>query len=148
MRRRLPYGQYINIRLISPDLTPNIRTFLLCSVIGLESTDSDIATTRSTMQLGDQQTRTLNSLCRQFHVRRLQLFGSAARQIDFNLASDIDLLVEFEEGHEPPLSALLQLQDELSELFERHVDLATPSILNNPFRRKTIERDLEQIYAA
>lgn len=100
------------------------------------------------MQLGDQQTRTLNSLCRQFHVRRLQLFGSAARQIDFNLASDIDLLVEFEEGHEPPLSALLQLQDELSELFERHVDLATPSILNNPFRRKTIERDLEQIYAA
>jgi predicted nucleotidyltransferase len=38
----------------------------------------------------------LRELCRRFHVRRLDLFGSAARE-DFDPArSDLDFLVEFD----------------------------------------------------
>jgi predicted nucleotidyltransferase len=43
---------------------------------------------------------------------------------------------------------LVGLQDELSVLFAgRTVDVATPSILQNPFRRRTVTRDLEMLYA-
>jgi uncharacterized protein len=38
----------------------------------------------------------LLELCRQYRVRRLEVFGSAARS-DFNESSDVDLLVEFED---------------------------------------------------
>ena len=39
----------------------------------------------------------LVTLCRQYHVRTLSLFGSAARD-EANAASDLDLLIEFEVG--------------------------------------------------
>ena len=38
----------------------------------------------------------LRDLCRRFQVRRLEVFGSAAREADFDpVRSDIDFLVEF-----------------------------------------------------
>jgi hypothetical protein len=30
----------------------------------------------------------------------------------------------------------------------RMVDIATPSILNNPYRRRAIEKNMEKLYAA
>jgi hypothetical protein len=46
----------------------------------------------------------LRALCRRFHVRRLDLFGSAARG-GFDLEqNDIDFLVEFDRGHPDALS--------------------------------------------
>ena len=46
----------------------------------------------------------LQALCRRFHVRRLDLFGSAARG-DFDpVRSDIDFLVEFDRRHREALS--------------------------------------------
>jgi predicted nucleotidyltransferase len=46
----------------------------------------------------------LQELCRRFHVRRLDLFGSAARG-DFDPErSDIDFVVEFDHGHPQALS--------------------------------------------
>jgi len=86
-------------------------------------------------------------LCRRYHVRRLGLFGSAARR-ELTPESDIDLLVEFEQGRAPALSGLMALQQELTRLFGRKADVATNSILRNPFRRKAIMRELEEIYAA
>jgi len=86
-------------------------------------------------------------LCRRYHVRRLGLFGSAARR-ELTPESDIDLLVEFEQGHAPALSGLMALQQELTRLFGRKADVVTSSILRNPFRRRAIMRELEEIYAA
>lgn len=87
-------------------------------------------------------------LCRRHRVRRLSLFGSVMRD-DFSPQSDVDVLVEFEEGNEPSLAGLVRLQDELSSIFgQRSVDVATPSILRNPYRRKTILKDLTPIYGA
>jgi predicted nucleotidyltransferase len=44
---------------------------------------------------------------------------------------------------------MVEIQDAFSVLFGgRKVDVATPSILNNPYRRRAIEKDMEELYAA
>lgn len=88
-------------------------------------------------------------LCRQHHVSRLSVFGSASRD-DFDLEhSDIDVLVEYDPAQLPSMAGLVALQDDLSRLFAgRRVDVATPAILRNPYRRRSIEADLEVLYAA
>lgn len=92
--------------------------------------------------------RALARLCREHHVRRLSLFGSAVRA-DFRPDSDVDVLVEFEPRQSPALGEMTDIREELSALFGgRKVDLATAAILRNPYRRKAIEQDLETIYAA
>ncbi len=75
--------------------------------------------------------------CRRHHVRRLSLFGSALRD-DFGPESDLDILVEFEPGHTPGF-AFFGMQDELSELFGRKVDLNTPAFLNRYFRQDVLK---------
>ena len=90
----------------------------------------------------------LESLATRFHIRKLSLFGSAARG-ELRPDSDIDLLVEFEPGKAPSLGGMLEISDAFSVMFGgREVDLATASILENPYRRRAIERDLEMLYAA
>jgi predicted nucleotidyltransferase len=89
----------------------------------------------------------LAAICRRHHVRRLGVFGSAARG-DATESSDVDLLVEFEKGAETSLFDMVRLQEQLSRLFGRKVDLATPAILENPYRRQAVLKDLREIYAA
>jgi len=91
--------------------------------------------------------KAITAICKRYHVRRLGLFGSAARGA-LKPQSDIDLLAEFAPGKTPPISGLLKMQQEMAELLGRSIDLATPAILKNPFRRKAIMRDLENLYAA
>lgn len=89
----------------------------------------------------------LAAFCRKHRIKRLSLFGSATRD-DFRPESDVDVLLEFAEDSRASLFDLVELQDELSTLFAgRTVDVATPSILQNPFRRRTVTRDLETLYA-
>ncbi len=92
--------------------------------------------------------RALESLLTEFHVRTLSLFGSAARG-EMSENSDVDLLVEFEPGMKPSLGGLVELRDSLSQLLGGvPVDLVTPSILENPFRRRAICQDLKLLHAA
>jgi len=83
--------------------------------------------------------------CRRHHIRRLALFGSVLRE-DFGPASDIDVLVEFEPGHVPGL-AFFSMQEELSLLLGRSVDLNTSGFLSRYFR-KTVEDEAEPLYVA
>jgi uncharacterized protein len=90
----------------------------------------------------------LSALCRKYHVRRLGLFGSAARG-ELAPESDIDLLVEFEPGKAPSLWAEPEMREAFSALFGgRRVDLVPPEVLQNPYRRKAILRDLRVLYEA
>ena len=74
----------------------------------------------------------LAEICRRYRVRRLSFFGSVTRS-DYLPASDVDVLVEFEPGHTPGL-LFFKLQDELSSLLGRQVDLNTPEDLPPAFR--------------
>lgn len=76
-------------------------------------------------------------LCRKHRIRRLSLFGSVLRE-DFREDSDVDVLVEFEPGSTPGFG-FFAIQDELSELFGRRVDLNTPQFLSPYFRNKVME---------
>jgi predicted nucleotidyltransferase len=90
----------------------------------------------------------LSILCRRHHVRRLSVFGSAARD-EMRTDSDVDLLIEFEAGHSPSLAGFARLKQELqATLGVASIDLATPAILRNPYRRQAIVGDLQQLYAA
>jgi uncharacterized protein len=63
--------------------------------------------------------------------------------------SDIDLMLEFEPDQAPSLPGFLDFQDALSKLFGgRTLDLAPPSILSNPYRRRSIEKDMKVLHAA
>ena len=90
---------------------------------------------------------TLAEFCRRHHIERLALFGSmqtASNRPD----SDIDLLVEFEPGHEPGLIALAGMELELSQLLAgRRVDLRTPLDLSRYFRDE-VQTAAEVQYAA
>jgi predicted nucleotidyltransferase len=84
----------------------------------------------------------IRALCRKYGVRRLELFGSAARD-DFDPASsDVDLLVEWDASG--PASSLpgrwWGLERELEELLERPVDLMTLRSIRNAQLRAVIER--------
>jgi len=92
--------------------------------------------------------KTLRRLVHRYHIQRLVLFGSAARG-ELGPESDIDLLVEFEPDKAPSLGGMFEIQQAFSELFGgRKVDVATSAILNNPYRRRAIEKDMEELYAA
>jgi uncharacterized protein len=63
-------------------------------------------------------------LCRRFHVQRLDVFGSAARIVDFDpTSSDVDLLVAYLPGHAPDIGAYLDLREALADRLGRPVDL-------------------------
>jgi uncharacterized protein len=74
--------------------------------------------------------------CRRHHIRRLAFFGSVLRS-DFGPESDVDVLVEFEPGHVPGL-AFLSMEEELSKLLGRRVDLNTPGFLSPYFRDRVL----------
>jgi predicted nucleotidyltransferase len=88
------------------------------------------------------------ALCRKYGVRKLSLFGSAARG-ELSPKSDVDLMVEFKPGEAPSLWDFPEMQDGFSALFgNRKVDITSPEILRNPYRRKTILPDLKTLYEA
>jgi predicted nucleotidyltransferase len=89
--------------------------------------------------------RSLAAFCQRYHIRRLALFGSVLRE-DFRPNSDVDVLVEFEPEHVPGYS-FVTIQDELSELLGRRVDLHTPASLSRHFRDAVV-REAEVHYAA
>ena len=82
--------------------------------------------------------------CQRNHICRLSVFGSVLRG-GFAPSSDVDVLVEFQSGYEPGF-AFFDMQDELSALIGRKVDLNTPNFLSRYFRDKVV-REAEVQYA-
>jgi uncharacterized protein len=76
-------------------------------------------------------------LAQRYHIRKLSLFGSILRN-DFRPDSDVDILVEFEPGYTPGF-AFIDIQDELSQLLGRSVDLNTPQDISRYFRDQVLK---------
>lgn len=88
-------------------------------------------------------------LCRKHGVRRLVLFGSAARGTDFDPRhSDIDFLVEFDPATPKLFRRYQDLQRELEDLLGRPVDLVGRRSLENPYFARTVFEASEELYAA
>ena len=93
----------------------------------------------------------LRDLCRRFHVRRLDLFGSAARRADFDPAkSDLDFLVEFAE-RDDDLTRFVDFKEALEVLLARRVDLVDRKAIEagrNYIRKHHILTGAEPVCAA
>ena len=91
------------------------------------------------------------ALCRRYGVARLEVFGSAARDIDFDpKRSDFDFLVEFDQRSDvPPLKQFFGFAEALEQLLGRSVNLVERAAIEksrNYIRRRAILRDAETIY--
>ena len=75
--------------------------------------------------------------CRRNPIRRLAFFGSVLRD-DFGPQSDVDVLVEFAPQAQVTLIDMVRMQDELSEIIGRHVDLRTMGFLSRYFREAVV----------
>ncbi|WP_026331380.1 nucleotidyltransferase family protein [Thioalkalivibrio sp. ALE11] len=97
-----------------------------------------------------QHRKALKSVCRDFGVSRLEVFGSAARGDDFDpQCSDVDFLVEFgPDQTECSLEQFLALRSELSDILGRPVDLVMPESVTNPYVLADIEKSREAVHAA
>jgi predicted nucleotidyltransferase len=80
----------------------------------------------------------LVEFCAKNHIRKLSIFGSALRG-ELEPDSDIDLLVEFEEGHTPGLFSIIRMEMDLAEMLGRKVDLRTPDDLSQYFRDEVLK---------
>lgn len=89
------------------------------------------------------------TICRRHHVRRLEVFGSAARA-DFDPAtSDVDFLVAFDPAHRrDAFDDYFGLKEGLESLLGRAVDLVVDAAIRNPYFRASVDAAREPVYGA
>ena len=86
----------------------------------------------------------LAKICRENDVVFLAVFGSFVRG-EQNRKSDVDIAIEFDESKRKTLLDLVRLEDELSKVFKRKVDLGIFSSLN-PYVVEDVRREMRIIY--
>ncbi len=90
------------------------------------------------------------AFCERWQVAELALFGSVLRD-DFAPESDIDVLVRLDPKAQRTLLDMVRMQDELSRILGRRVDLVERTAVEasrNYIRREAILRSAETVYAA
>ncbi len=90
----------------------------------------------------------LAEFCRKWKIKELSFFGSVLRD-DFGPESDVDILVSFEPDEEWNLWDHHSMQEELSALLGRPVDLITRRSIersNNWIRKRAILESAETVY--
>jgi len=91
----------------------------------------------------------LEGLCREYHVRVLEVFGSAALDDYEGEPGDIDFLVEFDEAVGPRrFDNFFAFQSALSGLFDKPVDLVEPGGMKNPYFIKRVNQTRSVVYGA
>lgn len=87
----------------------------------------------------------LRDFCRRYKVQRLAFFGSVLRD-DFRSDSDIDVLVVFDPTASVTFMTLGRMKRELSEIFQRQVDLVPQEGLK-PAIREAVLSNMQEVYA-
>jgi predicted nucleotidyltransferase len=85
--------------------------------------------------------------CKRHRIRKLALFGSVLTD-RFRPESDVDVLVEFEEGARAGYLAMAGMEIELGNRLCRKVDLRTPAELSRYFRDQVVQSAEVQYPAA
>ena len=106
-------------------------------------------TSRAMIALLEQHRASIAELCRKHSVKRLDLFGSAARGGFDPARSDIDFFVEFQ-SYESPMIAdqWFGLQEDLQALLAHPVQLTSRRAADNPYFLEVADRDKVVLYAA
>jgi len=89
----------------------------------------------------------LSALCKAHHIKRLDVFGSAARNDHDPLTSDFDFIVEFDDESQNLCQNYLAFADALEATLGRPVDLLTEPMIRNPHFRNAINQDRRTVYA-
>jgi len=91
----------------------------------------------------------ISAICKRYRIRRLDVFGSAARADDSDAkSSDADFLVEFALDAPVGLDRFFGAKADLEKLLGRSVDLIEPDAVRNPYVLASINRHRESIYVA
>lgn len=92
----------------------------------------------------------IRTLCAKYRVRRLELFGSAASEDNFDPeTSDLDFLVEFHPLKRGEYAdTYFGLLEELNQLFGSQVDLVMVGAITNPYFKESINKNKVLLYAA
>ena len=106
------------------------------STVKIADKNPPIGEEMAPLQIDLPQARIANFCCR-WKITELAAFGSVLRY-DSAKDSDVDLLVTFTPGAQHSLLDLVQMQEELTEILGRAVDLVEEKGLRNPFRRNGI----------
>jgi predicted nucleotidyltransferase len=101
------------------------------------------------LDLIEQHRSQITDLCGRHQVKRLELFGSAARG-DFDPArSDLDFFVEFISYESPRIAdQWFGLQEDLERLLNCKVDLTSARTAKNPYFLEMANRHRFTLYAA
>ncbi len=86
------------------------------------------------------------SLCRQFGVRRLDLFGSATSDHFDPASSDLDFVVDFADRSPGYARRFFAFEAALTELLGQEIDLLTDRSIRNPYLRSSIEERRVPVY--
>lgn len=92
----------------------------------------------------------LDAFCRKWKISELSVFGSALRE-DFRADSDLDLLVSFDPSAEWSLLDHVAMEEDLSALAGRRVDLVSRRAVersSNWIRRQAILESAEPYFVA
>lgn len=93
--------------------------------------------------------KNIEQLCKKFHVKKLEVFGSVTRTSFDPVSSDIDFLVEFDpKGISEYADNYFGLHDALQDLFKIPVELVVSSTIKNPYFLENIESERTFLYAA
>ncbi len=98
----------------------------------------------------EENYESLKRLCKQYRVKRFEVFGSALTGEGFDPKnSDLDFLVEFlplQPGEHA--DAYFGLLEALQDLFTRSIDLVETKAIRNPYFLESINQNRKEIYAA
>ena len=92
----------------------------------------------------------IRALCREYGVRRLEVFGSVCAPEFDPERSDVDFLVEYPEDYDfgPWLSRLFDLEKALADVVGRKVDVVMPGALRNTWFRREADKTRAVVYDA
>ena len=101
------------------------------------------------LDLIEQHRDQIESLCRKYGVRRLDVFGSVVSgRFDPN-HSDVDFLVEFNNFTvHNAADRYFDLLFDLESLLDRRVDLVSDKAIRNPYFRRSVDAERVNLYAA
>ena len=90
----------------------------------------------------------IRELCVKYRVKRLAVFGSAAKGTFDPARSDVDFVVEFDPQSKRELGVYFTLLEELQQLLGRDVDLVERKAIKNPYFLKVLELSEQPLYDA